>query len=82
MSGKLWDIFWLNRELLNIITKLSADTILSFAKTNGWYIHCITYFWPRFKAQCSCADSKLEYCNVDKLIDAMPSNDIFDQELV
>jgi len=33
MPGKLWDIFWHNRDLLNIITKLAADTILSFAKT-------------------------------------------------
>ena len=33
MPGILWDIFWLNRGLLNIITKLAADTILSFAKS-------------------------------------------------
>ena len=33
MPSILWDIFWLNRGLLNIITKLAADTVLSFAKS-------------------------------------------------
>lgn len=31
MPQELWDLFWLNRELLNEITKLAADCILTIA---------------------------------------------------
>ena len=31
MPSKLWDLFWLNRDLLNQITKLAADYIIALA---------------------------------------------------
>ena len=32
MPSELWDLFWLNRELLNQITKLAADCIMTLAR--------------------------------------------------
>ena len=32
MPSELWDLFWLNRELLNQITKLAADCIITLAR--------------------------------------------------
>ena len=31
MPSELWDLFWLNRDLLNQITKLAADCIMTLA---------------------------------------------------
>ena len=35
MPSQLWDFFWTNRELLNLIGKIAAHAVLSFAKTKG-----------------------------------------------
>ena len=53
MPSELWDLFWLNRNLLNQITKLAADCIMILASKLD-IIPCSSYFWQRFKTQCPC----------------------------
>ena len=42
MPGVLWHIFWHNRDLLNVITKLAANTILSFANSKNLTVGIFT----------------------------------------
>lgn len=42
MPDKLWVLFWFNRDLLNSVTKLAANTILSFANSKGLTVGIFT----------------------------------------
>jgi len=42
MPHVLWPLFWYKRELFNYISKLAADSILTFAKSKNLHVAVFT----------------------------------------